>query len=291
MNGNVDKKNKEVFMKISKATSLIRLFQRAMDNSEFTYELIELEILNDQLDGFHDWADHKSNLGTYEIKILDDSYYFLFIDWRNSEDNYYIVVYPKNRKGPLAEIHKTKDIMDQTHLEWSYKPMKQDGRNQERKELFVRKMSSLTLNFSIPTTVLELSKFIEDILLAVTCRISADNLQDLDVNISDSFPEGREIERLHIEKERSPKLISLAKERYLNKNGVLECEICGFNFEKVYGAIGKGFIEGHHTKPLSDYKSVNKTKVEDIILVCSNCHRMIHRKRPWLDAEDLKNII
>ena len=35
----------------------------------------------------------------------------------------------------------------------------------------------------------------------------------------------------------------------------------------------------------------DKTKIEDIIMVCSNCHKMIHRKIPWLFKDNLKEII
>jgi predicted HNH restriction endonuclease len=33
------------------------------------------------------------------------------------------------------------------------------------------------------------------------------------------------------------------------------------------------------------------TKVEDIALVCSNCHRMLHRKRHWLSINELKQLL
>ncbi len=45
-------------------------------------------------------------------------------------------------------------------------------------------------------------------------------------------------------------------------------------------AIGSDFIEGHHTVPISELKGEVKTKVKDVALVCSNCHRMLHRRRP-----------
>lgn len=34
-----------------------------------------------------------------------------------------------------------------------------------------------------------------------------------------------------------------------------------------------------------------KTKLEDLVLVCSNCQRMIHRKRPWLDAASVRTLV
>ena len=66
-----------------------------------------------------------------------------------------------------------------------------------------------------------------------------------------------------------------------------KCQICGFDFEKTYGAIGKGFIHVHHLIPVSkmgpDYH-VNPEK--DLIPVCPNCHAMLHRnacKRPKVE--------
>lgn len=71
----------------------------------------------------------------------------------------------------------------------------------------------------------------------------------------------------------------------------MNCEICGFNFEDIYGEIGEDFIEGHHIKPVSELKDGDETNIKDIIMVCSNCHRMIHRRNPWLNKDDLKTLI
>jgi predicted restriction endonuclease len=60
----------------------------------------------------------------------------------------------------------------------------------------------------------------------------------------------------------------------------LNCVICGFNFEEVYGERGKDFIEVHHVKPLSAIKEKVEINPEtDLVPVCSNCHRMIHRRK------------
>ncbi|MEI4623927.1 HNH endonuclease [Bacillus cereus] len=50
-------------------------------------------------------------------------------------------------------------------------------------------------------------------------------------------------------------------------------------------------MEGHHTKPISEKNKNEVTKVEDTVLVCSNCHRMLHHKRPWLSANQLKDLL
>ena len=70
----------------------------------------------------------------------------------------------------------------------------------------------------------------------------------------------------------------------------MECEVCDFIFRKRYGELGKKFIECHHTKPLSEYRPNEKTRLEDLALLCANCHRMIHAKRPWLTVDQLREI-
>lgn len=83
-----------------------------------------------------------------------------------------------------------------------------------------------------------------------------------------------------------------------NRNAAIEihgttCEICGFDFEEVYGAVGKGFIEVHHIHPLSEQKQEVEINPEtDLICVCANCHRMIHRRQhDTLSPEALKKIV
>ena len=69
---------------------------------------------------------------------------------------------------------------------------------------------------------------------------------------------------------------------------VLACEVCDFNFTKTYGIRSKDYIECHHKNPLSDTKVGEKTKTEDLALLCANCHRVIHRYKPWISVEKLK---
>lgn len=70
----------------------------------------------------------------------------------------------------------------------------------------------------------------------------------------------------------------------------LNCKVCGFNFEKKYGSIGHEFIEVHHKIPLYLNESeINIDPINDLVPLCSNCHRMIHRdKYNVLTVEDLK---
>ena len=59
----------------------------------------------------------------------------------------------------------------------------------------------------------------------------------------------------------------------------------------MYGLIGEDFIECHHTLPVSELTPDSKTRIEDIALLCANCHRMVHRRRPWLRIEDLRKLL
>jgi 5-methylcytosine-specific restriction protein A len=99
--------------------------------------------------------------------------------------------------------------------------------------------------------------------------------------------EGKLVTRVHFARERDPKVVKLKKESVLKQNGKLCCEACGFDFQKVYGDRGKDFIECHHENPLALTLGVSKTTINDLILLCSNCHRIVHRNKPWLKFEQL----
>lgn len=130
--------------------------------------------------------------------------------------------------------------------------------------------------------------------LANSIRMCANNLKDINSNILDDeeleFQEGRVLYRKHKSIERNSRIIKKVKETAIKKNE-LKCGICDFDFYDIYGELGKGFIECHHRIPISEYKENMKTSIDDLALVCSNCHRMLHRKRPWLKTIELKSLM
>ncbi len=83
--------------------------------------------------------------------------------------------------------------------------------------------------------------------------------------------------------------------KYFTKNDKINCQCCSFNFSDFYGeAFGKGFIEIHHTKPIFKYENDDmentlKQAVTNLIPVCSNCHRMIHRN--WNKPVEIQILI
>lgn len=70
------------------------------------------------------------------------------------------------------------------------------------------------------------------------------------------------------------------------------CSVCEFDFGKKYGEIGKGYIHVHHLKPLSEIgKEYKLNPINDLRPVCPNCHAMLHRRKPALSIEELREII
>ena len=104
--------------------------------------------------------------------------------------------------------------------------------------------------------------------------------------------EGRVLTRVHRYRERDSGLVRRKKEAALTENNTLVCEVCDFNFEFVYGDRGQGFIECHHKVPLSELSpDGDRTSLDDLALLCSNCHRMVHKNRPWLSIEELRGMV
>jgi len=101
-------------------------------------------------------------------------------------------------------------------------------------------------------------------------------------------PEGRLLARLHIRRERNKELVKRKKATVLRETGRLCCAVCEFDFLATYGERGRGFIECHHTVPVSLLGEGSRTSVKDLALVCANCHRMIHAGRPWWSIEDAR---
>lgn len=102
--------------------------------------------------------------------------------------------------------------------------------------------------------------------------------------------EGGIVMQMHKRYEREPKLIR-EKRKAAAAQGKLICETCGFDFAATYGALGAGYIEVHHTKPVHTMIHHTKTNLNDLALLCANCHRMAHRKRVPLTLEEVRSAL
>lgn len=112
-----------------------------------------------------------------------------------------------------------------------------------------------------------------------------------DIEDTEEAAEGRILTRLHRTRERSRKLVDRKKRQVLARTSALACEACGFDFARAYGARGQGFIEVHHTKPVQTLPEGGTTSLQDLAVVCANCHRMIHAARPWLTVAQLRAVV
>lgn len=82
---------------------------------------------------------------------------------------------------------------------------------------------------------------------------------------------------------RNPKLVATAKAHYGYR-----CQVCDFSFAERYGALGKEYIEVHHLVPFAGSNKRRGSTVEDVGVLCANCHRMVHRETPPLEISELK---
>ncbi|MNT86425.1 HNH endonuclease [compost metagenome] len=96
---------------------------------------------------------------------------------------------------------------------------------------------------------------------------------------------------MHRYRERDKDLVRKAKKAALKKYGRLACEACGFDFKAAYGPRGDGLIDAHHTKPLHTVTADHRTNVDDLALLCANCHRIVHATREWLTVQEVRELM
>jgi len=117
------------------------------------------------------------------------------------------------------------------------------------------------------------------------------NIKFIEIGETEEASEGKILLKLHKYRERSQSIVRKKKSLEFQCKGFLECEVCGFNFEKHYGEYGQGFIECHHKTPLHKLPPNRKTLLDDLSLICSNCHRIIHRIKPMPSIQELRKIV
>lgn len=109
----------------------------------------------------------------------------------------------------------------------------------------------------------------------------------------EEFLEGRIITRIHKARERNPvvRLRLLAARRKL---GQLECEICSANPQQLRATLADAMFEAHHVVPLSK-NTLGKSLLNDLALLCANCHRLLHRaiaiERRWIGIDEARSLL
>lgn len=126
--------------------------------------------------------------------------------------------------------------------------------------------------------------------LASRCD-SAPLLPDIDEADDISGREGALSIRPHLLRERDRTITAAKRRQVLSATGRLACSVCRFDFHQFYGELGAEFCEVHHLRALSEADGEVQTRLDDLAVVCSNCHRMLHRGRPLLTLEQVKSKI
>lgn len=112
-------------------------------------------------------------------------------------------------------------------------------------------------------------------------------LEPQEDNVSAQAAEGRLRLALKSLRQRNRKLREEKLAAVLLAGHTLACEVCEFNFGEAYGPRGTGYIEVHHATPLH-VTGPATTRLTDLVLLCANCHRMIHRGPNWLTVPELQ---
>jgi 5-methylcytosine-specific restriction endonuclease McrA len=67
-----------------------------------------------------------------------------------------------------------------------------------------------------------------------------------------------------------------------------KCSVCEFDFKERYRGIEKDYLVAHHVKPIGRRKRASKTTLDQIDLLCPNCHAAVHSEDPPLSADELR---
>lgn len=83
----------------------------------------------------------------------------------------------------------------------------------------------------------------------------------------------------------------IAYYRKLN-NGKIKCEICGFDFGKVYGEEFEGKIHIHHIRDIATIgEEYVVDAIKDLLPICPNCHMVAHSRKPAMLPEEIKALL
>jgi hypothetical protein len=94
----------------------------------------------------------------------------------------------------------------------------------------------------------------------------------------------------HIRRERDPAIALAKRQSMRGPDGQLACEACRFVISRVYPGLSGDICEVHHRRPLGEASSAVRTRLEDLALLCPNCHRAIHRTDPLMSVEDFRTL-
>jgi hypothetical protein len=69
------------------------------------------------------------------------------------------------------------------------------------------------------------------------------------------------------------------------------CEACGFSFEERYGVVGRDCLVAHHLNPMAHRFAPSETSLDDLALLCPNCHAVTHTQDPPIPLDELREVL
>jgi len=116
----------------------------------------------------------------------------------------------------------------------------------------------------------------------------SDSSPSLDVDIHTvAATEGRRRLVLHLQRERNQTVVRNKKKQAAS----FDCEVCGFSFGRAYGRAASDYCEVHHLLPLSDVEDRTRTRIDDLAILCANCHRVVHLQNPPYTLNQVKSML
>lgn len=184
---------------------------------------------------------------------------------------------PLTFRNPAGVGRKTSDIATR-HPDYSGKPTRGNRMDQE-----------------VLYDFLQDSDAMHQVALNIKTVIRESALSHSEVGVLDGFleeeleaREGRLLRTWQAKRERDPKLRRQKIQQIKQRGGAVACSVCSFDFSATYGDRGRDFIEVHHVLPLH-VSGETTTRLDDLALLCSNCHRMIHRGA-WMTPNQLRQL-
>jgi 5-methylcytosine-specific restriction protein A len=99
--------------------------------------------------------------------------------------------------------------------------------------------------------------------------------------------DGKLVRRMLSSRERNPKIRKAALAKYGRK-----CMVCGFDFAAVYGDWARDCVQVHHLHMIAASPDMGRvTMLDDVIVLCANCHCAIHAQEEPAAWKRLKRIV
>lgn len=233
-----------------------------LNNKSFLVEAIDFDVINDD--------DTTITLSPLRVKILYSNFII------NLEDRFVSI---KEDADKIFEIGSKNPELAKA-ITKHYELLKRGENSSEIKKATdeVNRLEFLSFGLTNASSALQ--------------AIKIDALPETDIDANIQGKEGKLLYRTHAYKERDRSFTDRTKKHFRAKNGGrLICVACDLDPILQYGESGERCIEAHHKIPIEELQPGSTTLVDDMAMVCANCHKIIHSKKPCLTIEEVRKIL